>query len=115
MSATQIPIPDLRFESSFFNSLQSKANSEHQNKLSKQNIQQQELENPKGPVPITPGIIIQVILKDVLIMPLLQGIIWSGILIVAKPWLSYVARSGREYGVQLFQSLGFKSRQLKRV
>lgn len=110
--STQIPIPDLRFESSFYRSLQSSARSKHNAKSTAvQNDLQSQL--PTEPVPITPTIIIQVILKDVILMPLLQGIAWTSILLIAKPWLLYAARSGREYGVKVFNSLGFQQKRIR--
>lgn len=110
--STQIPIPDLRFESSFYRSLQSSARSKNGAK-SQATPTTYSQSIPSEPVPITPTIIIQVILKDVILMPLLQGIAWTSILLVAKPWLLYVAKNGRDYGVRLFNSLGFQQKRIR--
>jgi len=104
--STQIPIPDLRFESSFHRSLQSKARQSIKTNSLKTNNEESD-QDQLDPISITPGIILQVILKDVIIMPLIQGMIWTSILILTKPWLLYVAQNGRNYGVKLFKRMGF--------
>lgn len=89
---SKLPIPDLRFESSFRRSLESEA------RVSTSSAESR----------ITPYIVAKVVLRDQLLMPLVQGIIYSAVLILAKPWLVACAASGRRWGVQMFQSLGLK-------
>lgn len=102
-SQIPIPIPDLRFESSFYRALQSKAKSSDAKAAATSTDSAEPIVDT-----ITPGIILQVILKDVVIVPLIQGILWTSVLLVAKPWLLYVAQNGRDYGVRLFKSMGFQ-------
>ncbi|CDR36977.1 CYFA0S01e06040g1_1 [Cyberlindnera fabianii] len=104
---TTIPLPDLRFDSSFRRSLHAKAQLSKPTTALKSKDDSESTTTPDEPLPITPLIVIQVVLKDVILMPLIQGIAWSSILLLAKPWLAAVARHGRQVGIQLYNSLGF--------
>jgi hypothetical protein len=97
---SKFPIPDLRFESSFRRSLQFEARKSQAGSLA--------TSNPDEPLPITPLVVLKVILKDTFIMPLIQGVIYSMVLLLAKPWLIKVAQNGREFGIKLFKSMGLK-------
>lgn len=45
--------------------------------------------------------ITKVVLKDVILLPLLQSIAWTSFLIVLGPWLRVIVNNGRKVGFQL--------------
>lgn len=49
---------------------------------------------PKPLAPITPSIVIYAIIKDQMLMPLLQGFLWTGVLLCVRPLLKLVVRNG---------------------
>lgn len=122
-----IQLPDLRFEQSFMRSLHAYAHksysSRNTKKLKKHDITEEELkllnqelddkeqeqlesEELTPLQPITPGIIIYAVVKDQIIMPLLQGFLWAGILITSKPVLQALVFQGQKCGVWVSTILG---------
>lgn len=67
-----LPIPDLRFESTFRRQLEAKAQGQE----------------------ITWKVWLSVILKEVFMMPLIQSVIYSSALMFIKPWLNTMKKSG---------------------
>lgn len=122
-----VVLPDLRFEQSFMKSLHAYANKSHTKKTAKKlkkhditdaelKLLNQELDEKEQeqleteellPLePITPGIVIYAIVKDQIILPLLQGFLWAGILITTRPILLAVVVQGQKCGVWLSSILG---------
>lgn len=116
MSLT-IPLPDLRLEQTFIKSLHNYAKTEP---LSKKDLKQknefeldalndeldlQEQEEISNPLPITPSIVIYAVVKDHILMPLIQGFAFAGLLILTKPLLLSVIRHGQRTGHRLNQYL----------
>lgn len=63
--------------------------------------------NQLSPIePITPGIVIYAILKDQIFMPLLQGFLWTGLLISIRPILGIITYQGQTCGTWLANALG---------
>lgn len=116
--AMNINIPDLRFEQLFMKLLWTYAGNAPQkttgltddelNLLSEQLDHDEKTEVEAGPLsPITPTVVILAILKDQIIMPLLQGFLWTGFLIGMRPFFAQVVRSGQRAGSQLYKLMGF--------
>lgn len=108
-----LPIPDLRFEQSFLRSLDSYAGKRSDGGLSEKELQA--LEQGDGdhehealaPLnPVTPGIVIYAVLKDQIIMPLVQGFLWAGILLSWRPVRVGIIRYGQRSGEYLFNMIG---------
>lgn len=105
----EITIPDLRFEQSFLKSLQTYANG-------KKTLADDELKLLDEPgedspqfqpiAPITPGIVAMAVIKDQIIMPLIQGFLWSGFLISVRPFLGLVVASGQRCGIWFGNMVG---------
>jgi hypothetical protein len=95
-------IPDLRFEQSFLNTLNGYA---EQNQV--ESTAKGELGEDIGKQPvITPGIVVYSIIKDQMIMPLIQGFLWTGFLISISPVLKMIVRQGQVMGVKVYNMLG---------
>ncbi|KAI5965947.1 uncharacterized protein KGF55_001311 [Candida pseudojiufengensis] len=116
-------IPDLRFEQGFMRQLNNYAGNKQEKKkhslfikknydpipqisdaeLKKlnQNLDEEEedyLEKPEPLFPITPNIVIYALIKDQIIMPLLQGFFWTGLLISIRPFLGLIVKQGQYAG-----------------
>lgn len=92
-------IPDIRFEQNFRNHLKQEA------RKSQSVISSNYNEEPK----ITIKIVIKVILKNVLFMPFLQSILWTGFRISLKLWLKVSVRQGRNFGKFLYSLVSGKT------
>lgn len=115
-----INLPDLRFEQSFMKLLAQYAGnppktatglSDQELELLGKDVDEEEqriLEG--GPLsPITPGIVVYALIKDQIIMPLLQGFLWTGLLIAARLVLQAVVRNGQMFGAKLYNLVGLKT------
>ncbi|KAI5964962.1 hypothetical protein CANMA_003472 [Candida margitis] len=116
-------IPDLRFEQSFMRQLNTYAgnkdldnkhslfNKKNNNPLPKltdgelqllnENLDKEEeeyLEDPKPLQPITPRVVIFAIIKDQIVLPLLQGFFLTGFLMSVRPLLALLVRNGQQAG-----------------
>lgn len=89
-----LPIPDLRFESTFRKALESATLAQSKDAHTKDFTPQPTL-----------LIILRVILKDVVIMPLIQGFALSYLMLGLQPWLRYVMERGRQCGIKVMQGL----------
>ncbi|ODV61762.1 uncharacterized protein ASCRUDRAFT_19942, partial [Ascoidea rubescens DSM 1968] len=97
------PIPDLRFEHSFRNALNKYAAAEaaKKAKIQKQNLSLQAADNIE-PIPvITPSIILYAIVKDQMLMPLVQGFAMAMLLLSVKPWLVAITNHGKKWGISV--------------
>ena len=129
---TSLPIPDLRFEESFLKQLNKYAGNQTQQqkqpnkleflkkkhsqlatltdedlKLLNEELDEEEQNELIKPLnPITPSVVIYAIIKDQILMPLLQGFLWTGVLISIRPFLRIVVRNGQYAGHWLSNLLG---------
>ncbi|EMG45847.1 hypothetical protein G210_3927 [Candida maltosa Xu316] len=123
-----LPIPDLRFEQSFMRSLNKYAGNHQPSaelplgsktyshvatltdadlQLMNQQLDDEEEEELYKPLnPITPSIIIYAIIKDQILMPLLQGFLWTGLLISVRPFLGLIVKNGQNAGHWVSNLLG---------
>ncbi|KAG7195092.1 uncharacterized protein KQ657_004208 [Scheffersomyces spartinae] len=118
-----VSIPDLRFEQSFMRSLQVysgkkevkeevKGLSDIELELLGEEIdlkEQLEVDDTlnMGPIgQITPSIVMYAIVKDQILMPLLQGFLWTGLLIVGRPFLRQVVLWGLQSGTYVANMVG---------
>ncbi|CAH2353285.1 hypothetical protein CLIB1423_10S01508 [[Candida] railenensis] len=106
-----LPIPDLRFEQSFLRSLDGYAGKRSDGGLSEKELQALESGDPDALAPaplnpVTPGIVVYAVLKDQIIMPLVQGFIWAGILLSWRPVRVGIIRYGQRSGEYLFNMIG---------
>jgi len=124
-------IPDLRFEQSFMRQLNTYAgnkeiegkhsifNKKNYNPLPKltdgelellnENLDKEEedyLEDPKPLKPITPRIVIFAIIKDQIVLPLLQGFFLTGLLMSVRPVLGLLVKNGQQAGTWVSNLLG---------
>ncbi|ODV76992.1 uncharacterized protein CANTADRAFT_32402, partial [Suhomyces tanzawaensis NRRL Y-17324] len=111
-------IPDLRFEQTFIKQLNSYAGrdtqdvatlSEEELKLVNSDLDKKEIEarDSLTPLePITPSIVIYAIIKDQILMPLLQGFLWSGFLLSVSPILAGVVAHGQRTGTWVANLVG---------
>lgn len=94
MNSKPILIPDIRFEQTFMNSLKKAALQQHKSKIEAlKNSGVEFVDTEDIDPPITTSMVLKVILKDVLFLPMLQGLLWTGLMIAMKPWLRACARS----------------------
>lgn len=66
-------------------------------------------ETPEPLAPITPGIIAYAVIKDQILMPLLQGFLWSGLLLCVRPFLATVVASGQRWGTWVAHGVGISA------
>ena len=100
-------IPDVRFAESFNKSLSEEAEKQRTLRLKEQGVNDAailELQK-KEPAEVTKYIVWKVILKDIIVMPLVQGIMYTSILIVIRPWLSGVITNGRKFGTFIYNTV----------
>ncbi|CAI5759162.1 unnamed protein product [Candida verbasci] len=130
-------IPDLRFEQSFMKQLDIYAGNKRESKkpsaFNKRNyieiatLTDKELDNINDDIdlkeqkellkplnPITPSIILYAIIKDQIIMPLLQGFLWTGILLSIRPVLQLVVKNGQTVGGYISNLLGINQLNQRR-
>lgn len=115
-----IPLPDLRFEQAFMKTLRTYSTKPQlsETQLSHTNIEklnqeidvqeQKELDRPLEP--ITPWIVTYAVLKDQILMPLVQGFLFSGLILLSRPALRLVVQQGQRCGVYLSTILGLPPR-----
>lgn len=119
-------LPDLRFEQSFLKTLnayaghkssdvdttKSQALTEKELHLLSEQIDDEEqriIQDSAAPIPIgpiSPSIIAYAVLKDQILMPLIQGFLWTGFLISIRPFLGIFVRQGQRCGLWLSNALG---------
>ena len=97
---TTLPIPDLRFESTFRRQLNAKAQRDAHALSTQLDLSDTEEEDEIEPA-ITWQTVASVVLKDIIVMPLIQGVIYTGALMLVKPWLSAMTRFAYNAAVTL--------------
>lgn len=121
MNSRPLPIPDLRFEQSLLKSLQVYANARAQAKAhhlkTKKPAETAEVVAPGAApdavepaplAPITPGIVIYAIIKDVMFRPLIEGFLWATVVILARPSLRLITAQGYKCGLWFGHLIGLK-------
>ncbi|CAH6720579.1 hypothetical protein CLIB1444_04S03268 [[Candida] jaroonii] len=113
-SFKDLPLPDLRFEQSFVASLHKYADT--QPKLDQMSVEQldqlnveldrREQEELINPLPITPSIVTYAVIKDQILMPLIQGFLYTGALILVRPILRMIVLNGQNFGHSLASFIG---------
>lgn len=68
--------------------------------------EQEYLEDPEPLKPITPRIVIFAIIKDQIVLPLLQGFFLTGFLMSVRPFLSLLVKNGQHAGTWVSNLLG---------
>lgn len=119
MSLLSFPLPDLRFEQSFLRTLGAYAGrksppspsdvaglSDRELALVNADLNAAEQHELEPLPPITPGIIAFAVIKDQIIMPLIQGFLWTGFLISVLPVLRLIVGHGQQVGKRLYDILG---------
>lgn len=112
--AAGLPIPDLRFEQSFFRLLQKYADT---HTLSSKELQLSDSidegtphesapETLKPLAPVTPAIVIYAVIKDHIFMPLIQGFLYSGLLLCFRPAMGAIVAHGQLCGTWLMNIVG---------
>ncbi|CAK7904050.1 hypothetical protein CAAN1_13S03136 [[Candida] anglica] len=117
-----ITIPDLRFEQTFLRSLNTYAGDTKHAEPEGENLMKKTKRSKNGklnfdvdaaamvpsePTPlVTPSIVAYAVIKDQIIMPLLQGFLWAGILVVISPLRSHIVAGGQSCGKWLFNAVG---------
>lgn len=122
-----IHIPDLRFEQSFMKNLYAYAGHKfpspqelHRNQVTDSEIErlhdgidEEEMkirntdhlpEDTLPPLPVT--VILYAIIKDQILMPLMQGFLWTGLLISIRPFLKALTLQGKRSGIWVSNALG---------
>ncbi|QLL32274.1 hypothetical protein HG536_0C04430 [Torulaspora globosa] len=99
-------VPDTRFEQTFRRALAREAERERASQWKKMGIvdpvvisQLQKVQPPK----ISKLVVCKVVVRDVILMPLVQGLLWTSILIFMKPWLRQVVYQGRRLGSSIYK------------
>lgn len=87
---SQITIPDLRFEKLFERSLQKYAGRNMKATAAGPGLR------PIGPV--TPGIVMFAIIKDIMVRPLLEGFTFAMLLLLVRPTLRLIQANGHRAG-----------------
>lgn len=121
-----ITIPDLRFEQSFLRSLDRYASEKQAARSTLTNSELALSDNgiddgieDQSPAelaplsPITPGIVIYAVIKDQIFMPLLQGFLWSGLLLCVRPLLAAIVANGQRWGTWVSSGIGISARGMR--
>lgn len=91
-----IKIPDTRFEQTFRRAID--------REVAKQNALSGKSTDDKKSGP-SAYVICKVVVRDVLLMPFIQSVLWTGFLLGLKPWLRMVVGFGRRTGEYLNRAL----------
>lgn len=108
-------IPDLRFEETFVASLNAYAHPEQAAARAKSQpslytrpkrrhhheLTDEELDLQPKPLPVPTKVVLYAIFKDQIVLPLLLGFLWTGLLMVAGPILWHITNHGRRCGMWL--------------
>ncbi|CCE62603.1 hypothetical protein TPHA_0C04520 [Tetrapisispora phaffii CBS 4417] len=100
-----LKVPDVRLEQSFNNALQKEAEKQRVAKLKKEGLDDSKiLQIQKNePATVTKYIVWKVILRDMILMPFIQGALFTGLLMAVKPWLRGVVGNGRRFGSYIYK------------
>ncbi|AET39436.1 uncharacterized protein Ecym_4381 [Eremothecium cymbalariae DBVPG len=103
MDAKPLAIPDIRFEQTFMVALKKEALKQHQYKIRKlKGSQDIVVSEDFGEPTITTFVVAKVIVRDVVLLPLVHGMLWTGFLIMMKPWLKACTQNGRRLGAGIY-------------
>lgn len=111
--AAGLPIPDLRFEQSFLLLLRKYADFHTLSAAELQlpdgvdeNTPQSTPDAFKPVTPVTPGIVTYAVIKDHIVMPLIQGFLYSGLLLCIRPVMGAIVAHGQLCGTWLVNLVG---------
>ncbi|KAL3235120.1 hypothetical protein RNJ44_02908 [Nakaseomyces bracarensis] len=93
-------IPDTRFEYTFRRALDKERAKVRAQNLVNQS-QSQKASGQEEDVGLSAYVVCKVVVRDVLLMPFLQSVLWTGFLLGLKPWLRAVRGLGRSAGQYL--------------
>lgn len=99
------PVPDTRFEQTFRRALTREAEKQRATQWHKMGVDPamiSELQKVQPPQ-ISKIVVCKVVVRDIVLMPLVQGLLWTGILIAVKPWLKNVVSHGRKLGSSIYR------------
>ncbi|CAR28185.1 hypothetical protein ZYGR_0N06770 [Zygosaccharomyces rouxii] len=102
------PIPDTRFESTFKRALNREAEKQRTLQWKKMGVEDPLVINQlqkNQPVKINSYVVCKVVARDVIFMPLVQGLLWTSLLITMKPWLRSVIQNGRKFGTFIYRTV----------
>lgn len=112
-SFKDLPLPDLRFEQSFVASLHRYADTQPHPDITPEELHQMNIDLDRHeedevniPLPITPSIVTYAVIKDQILMPLIQGFLYTGALILVKPLLRMIVINGQNFGHSLASFIG---------
>lgn len=100
------PVPDTRFEQTFRRALTREAEKHRAAQWRKMGVVDPVLINElqkAQPPSISKLVVCKVVLRDVIFMPLVQGLLWTGVLIAMKPWLKNAVAHGRRLGSSIYR------------
>lgn len=113
------PVPDTRFQQTFQRALAREADRQRTLEWKKMGVVDPLVINQlqKGqPARVSTYVVCKVIARDVILMPFVQGILWTSLLIMLKPWLRGVVIHGRKMGTFIYNRvLGIDLVKKKRV
>lgn len=99
-------VPDTRFEQTFRRSLAREAERQRASQWRKMGIVDplviSQLQSVQPPT-ISKLVVCKVVVRDVILMPLVQGLLWTGLLIVMRPWLRLMVSQGRKLGSSIYK------------
>ncbi|AQZ14720.1 ADL119W (Scer_YGOB_ADL119W) [Zygosaccharomyces parabailii] len=99
------PVPDTRFQQTFQRALTREAERQRTLEWKKMGVVDplviNQLQKEK-PARVSRYVICKVIARDVVLMPFVQGILWTSLLILSKPWLRAVVANGRKFGTFVY-------------
>lgn len=100
------PVPDTRFEQTFRRALTREAEKQRATQWKKMGVVDpvviNQLQKAKPPT-ISKAVICKVVVRDVFLMPFVQGMLWTSILIAMRPWLKQVVNHGRKLGTTIYR------------
>lgn len=87
------PVPDTRFEYTFKRALNREAEKQRTLQWKKMGVVDPPVINQlrkNQPAKISSYVVCKVVARDVILMPLVQGVLWTSLLITMRPWLRSV-------------------------
>lgn len=113
------PVPDTRFEQTFKRALNQEAERQRIFEWKKMGVMDPLVINQlqkNQPPKVSGYVVCKVVARDVILMPLVQGVLWTSLLIMMRPWLGSVVRNGRKLGIFIYRTvLGTDLIKRKRV
>lgn len=113
------PVPDTRFEYTFRRALNREAERQRTLQWKKVGVVDPLVINQlqkNQPAKVSSYVVCKVVVRDVILMPFVQGVLWTGLLITMRPWLRKMVQNGRKVGTFIYRTvLGTDLIKKKRV